>query len=235
MVAKNAAEELLELIGSWRHDVKGANETVATQRGTAPQLNEELWRNELTAAGLLLAIEDFVDARGEREMYAPLFNDLRRFIFMPEHNWQQAAAKFAPSARLGLHQLGQIMERSAARTLHLDATELQALQDSLDECLEILDPVTVADDEGLQYLREVLRRLKEALEGGDVDITLVRDQAYAAVGLALLSHESLPGEKRERFFQKLFSVVFTFGTGTATGASGNVLSTAITDFLQIGG
>lgn len=233
-MATNAAKELLELLESWKPKEGASNVTVLIQRGGSSQFSEKLWRNQLRAVGLLIEIEAFIDARGERELHSVFIRDLRRLIFVPEHGWKQVRLDVEPGTRSVLHLIAQLMDVSAPRTLHLDAAELEALQDALHECLEILDPVTIANDKGLQYLREVLRRIQEAVKGGNIDFTLVRDQAYAAIGLALLNHEAVPSEKRKRFFERLFSVIVPFGTGTATGASGNVVGAALTNFLQIG-
>lgn len=232
-MATNAAKELLALIDTWKHEASGKNPTVLTQRGTSTQFGEALWKNELDAVRLLLEIEAFIDTDEDAHEYAEFVDELRNFVFVPEHGWAQAPVKLGASTRLGLVQLGKLMTHSPTRSLSLTPLQIEAIQEALDECEQILDPVTVGQDHGLQHLREVIRYLKQLLDGDDVDFEAVRAASYEAVGLVAIHARDLPEEKRERLATAVWSVIVPFASGTAAGATGNLISAALSGILQI--
>ncbi|RRR18284.1 hypothetical protein DS079_11095 [Brachybacterium paraconglomeratum] len=183
---------------------------------------------------LLLEIEAFIEAEEDTHEYAEFVNELRHFVFVPEQGWAQGPVKLRGSTRLGLVQLGKLMTHSPARSLSLTPLQIEAIQEALDECEKILDPVTVGQDYGLQHLREVIRHLKQLLEGDDVDFEAVRAASYEAVGLVAIHARDLPTEKRDRLASAVWSVIVPFASGTAAGASGNLISAALSGILQIG-
>lgn len=232
-MAKNAAGELLELFGSWKHTVNGSNASVMTQRGDSGNLGEALWRNELAAVRLLLEIEEFIEQEEDRHEYEEFLSEIRSFVFVPERGWGQGPADMKSSTRIVLVQLRKLMAASPTRQLNLTADQIASIQDALDECDGLLDPSTTALDPGLEHLRVVIQHLRKLLDGDDVDFDKVRAASYEAIGLAAIHGRVLPEEKRERVANALWTVVLPFATGTASGAAGNLLSAAMSAALQI--
>lgn len=223
----NAARALLDLIDTWKSTSNsGQKQALVLQRGGGNGNRAALWRNQLEAARHLLEIEEFVGRQPDGHEHAAMLSELRSFVFAPEQRWSQEGVALNPVVRSAVSGLDWAMQRQTAQDLHVTPAELDGMREAVEECLHILDDDTIQRDPGMRYLREVLLRLRSAFEGGDVDLERIRDDAYAAIGIATAHHSVLTEETRSRLFGGLVKLL-PFASGSAQGATGNLLAETI--------
>lgn len=220
-MATNAAKELLKLIDSWKPDG-----SVTDARRTSPRDVEGLWAVEHRAVRYLAEVETFLATRDEAVEYKPLITQLRRFVFASDAAWDQNGSKLDGRDRMQLRLVGELMSTTPLSTT-LDPVHVGALRDAIQECLDVLDIEPRQIEERANYLRYLLHRCLDILEGEDVDLLALRNLSFQASGVALGVLGDLPEEKREPFIHGLAFMTGTwFGNATA-GAAGNLLTEGV--------
>lgn len=221
-MATNAAKELLKLIDSWKPDG-----SVTTARRTSPKDAEGLWAAEHRAVRYLAEIETFLATRDEAAEYKPLITQLRRFVFASDAAWDQNGSKLDGRDRMQLRLVGELMSTTPLSTT-LDPVHVGALRDAIQECLDVLDIEPRQIEERANYLRYLLHRCLDILEGEEVDLLALRNLSFQASGVALGVVSELPEEKRKPFIDNLSVINGSWFSAATAGGVGNLLSQGIT-------
>lgn len=217
MLATNAAKELLGLIDSWE-----AGKAVAEARSVGPGF-AGLWDAQVRAVRLFSEVDAFLKTREDSHEYEEFTAELRRFVFAANAQWSSHAAELDPRDRMQLKLLSELMATTPLR-VSLEPGEIDALHRAVQDCLDVLDLEPRQVEEGANYLRYLLHRCLDLLEGEDVDLVALRHLSFEATGVAVEVAQHLTDERREPFVKSTRGL-FTpwFGNVTA-GAVGDLLA-----------
>lgn len=219
-MATNAAKELLKLIDSW-----DAAKTVAEARSTAAGFGG-LWETQVRAVRLFAEVEAFLRTREDAAEYEPFVKELRRFVFASEVQWSAHKAAFDPRDRMQLKLMSELMATTPLRVA-LGPGEIDALRSSVEKCLEVLDLEPRQIQEGANYLRYLLKRCLDLLEGENVDLVALRHLSFEATGVAVEVAQHLPDERREPFVNAAGGLYRPWFGNVFAGATGNLIAEGV--------
>lgn len=223
-MATNAAKELLELITSWSPE-----KPVLTARSEGGDPNG-LWEAEHKAVRLLAEVEAFLLGRPEADTYAAFILELRRFVFAPNAKWGNERLELDDRDRVQLQMVSLIMESSPLR-VSLKPGEVDALHGAVQRCLEVLDLEPRQFGEGANYLRYLLHRCLNLLEGEEVDLVALRHLSFEATGVAVDVAQHLPEERREPFVEAAGGLYRSWFGAVTSGAGGNLIAEGVKGLL----
>lgn len=214
----NAARELLTLVDAWNR-----GQTVWDVRTSTG----DIWEDEHRAVRLLKEVEGFLLTREDSEEFSDIINELREFVFASNASWGRNAAQLEKHDRMQLRLVGELMD-SAPTTMVIDEVEVDALRDTVQECLDVLNAETLVDEERANYARYLLRRCLDILEGESVDLFALRDLSFQATGAVTAVSLDLSDEARKKIGQAFIRLVTPWMSNMTSGAVGGAIATAST-------
>lgn len=227
-MSTNAAKELLALVDAWNVDGKTVFEVRSGPDASRPHLYEAQHR----AVRLLTEVEAFIATREDADEYEEFVLAIRRFVYAPSANWNANAMTLEGANRLQLKMVGELMTHSPLATVSLTPDQIAAMHSAIDECLNILETDTGQVEEASGYLRYLLGRCLDLLDGEDVDLLALRDLSFQITGVgSVVAKFGIPEDSRERFAQSLGGIVLPFTLQATAAAAGNLLSAGSLWFL----
>lgn len=220
-MATNAAKELLALVDEWNVEGKSV---VSARHGTDPA-RRPLYEAMNRAVRLLTEVEAFIASREDAGEYSEFVQAIRSFVYAPGVNWNSHAITLDSGTRLHLKMVGELMTHSPLATVALTPEQITALRSAVDDCLDILETDTGQVQEAAGYLRYLLRRSLDILDGEDVDLLALRDLSFQITGVgSVVAKFGIPDDSRERFAESLGGIVLPFTLQATAAAAGNLLS-----------
>lgn len=217
MVKTNAARELLVIINKWT--------------GAHTMSSERAWPDVDRAVRLLDDVTWTLTALEADEDYGELLASLRRFIYAPSHNWSATRLGFDSRDMATLKAVGRWFDSVPSAVISLTPSQVDALRSALQECLNIINAEHPEGEEFFNYLRYVLSRCLELLEGESVDLFGLRSLSYEATALCIQATPRISDVRRKSWLNQAGEISLAFGGQVAAGATANVLGAGIVGLL----
>lgn len=217
MAKTNAARELLKIFSKWP--------------GTQSISNERAQADIDRAVFLIAAIEDVCRAEGAESDYQELLASMRAFVYVPGGRWDENAATFDSRDKTALVSLARWFDNLPGVTVSLTPSQVDALRSALQECLNIVNAEHPEGEEFFNYLRYVLSRCLELLEGESVDLFGLRSLSYEATALCIQATPRISDVRRKAWLNEAGKISLAFGGQVAAGATANVLGAGIMGLL----
>ena len=119
------------------------------------------------------------------------------------------------------------MDSSPAAAV-VDEVEIDALRDTVQQCLDVLDTEARDVEERANYVRYLLRRCLDLLKGEEVDLLALRDLSFQATGAVTAVSLNLPDEARKKIGQVFIRLIAPWMSNMTSGAVGGVIASAST-------
>lgn len=217
-VKTNAARELLGLVDRWN---KG--QAVWEVRNA----DGDIWGESHRAVRLLREVEGFLASREDPSAFHELITKLREFTFASNAAWTRNSTQLETHDRTQLLLVGELMDSSPAAAV-VDEVEIDALRDTVQQCLDVLDTEAGDVEERANYVRYLLRRCLDLLKGEEVDLLALRDLSFQATGAVTAVSLNLPDEARKKIGQVFIRLIAPWMSNMTSGAVGGVIASAST-------
>ncbi|WP_341856384.1 hypothetical protein [Brachybacterium sp. GPGPB12] len=120
-----------------------------------------------------------------------------------------------------------MMDSSPAAAV-VDEVEIDALRDTVQECLDVLDAEAGDVEERTNYVRYLLRRCLDILEGEEVDLLALRDLSFQATGAVTAVSLNLPDEARKKIGQVFIRLIVPWVSNVTSGVTSGVITASTT-------
>lgn len=217
-VKTNAARELLAMVDRWNRGQK-----VWEVRDSG----DGIWLEEHRAVRLLREVEGYIASQDDPEEFADLVDELRRFVFASDTNWGTNASRLEKHDRTQLRLVADLMDSSPAAAV-VDEVEIDALRDTVQQCLDVLDTEVGDVEERANYVRYLLRRCLDILEGEEVDLLALRDLSFQATGAVTAVSLNLPDEARKKIGQVFIRLIVPWVSNVTSGVTSGVITASTT-------
>lgn len=217
MAKTNAARELLAIINKWT--------------GVHTMSSERTWPDVNRAVQLLDDVTKTLVSLEAHEDYSELLASLRGFIYAPSHNWSTTKLSFDSRDKATLRAVGHWLDSIPTAVISLTPEQIDALRSALQECLNIINAEHPEGEELFNYLRYVLSRCLELLEGESVDLFGLRSLSYEATALCIQATPRISDVRRKAWLNEAGKISLAFGRQVAAGATANVLGAGIVGLL----
>lgn len=186
-----------------------------------------IWLEEHRAVRLLREVEGYIASQDEPEEFADLVDELRRFVFASDTNWGTNASRLEKHDRTQLRLVADLMDSSPAAAV-VDEVEIDALRDTVQQCLDVLDTEVGDVEERANYVRYLLRRCLDILEGEEVDLLALRDLSFQATGAVTAVSLNLPDEARKKIGQVFIRLIVPWVSNVTSGVTSGVITASTT-------
>lgn len=217
MAKTNAARELLAIINKWT--------------GVHTMSSERTWADVNRAVQLLDDVTKTLVSLEAHEDYSELLASLRGFIYAPSHNWSTTKLSFDSRDKATLRAVGHWLDSIPTAVISLTPEQIDALRSALQECLNIINAEHPEGEELFNYLRYVLSRCLELLEGESVDLFGLRSLSYEATALCIQATPRISDVRRKSWLNEAGKISLAFGGNVFSGVAANVLGAGIVGLL----
>lgn len=206
---------------------------VAAQRGPAGPLETPLYESQHHAVHVLREFERKIHEQGWSERYEALILELRRFVYVPRGNWEGVGAAFDPNHKTTLETLGELFAHIPGATFSLTDTQIDAMRDALQKCLDIIKRERSRGEKPLDHLAHIITSCLELLDGDDRALLELRSLSFEATALILQSSPMIRRTSLREWLKLIDPIcgpfVYDFTVATASG----LFISAISPMLQI--
>lgn len=213
MAKTNAARELLAIINKWT--------------GVHTMSSERTWPDVNRAVQLLDDVAKTLVSLEAHEDYSELLASLREFIYAPSHNWSMTKLSFDSRDKATLRAVGYWLDSIPTAVISLTPEQIDALRSALQECLNIINAENIEGEHFFEYLRYVLSRCLELLEGEDVDLFGLRSLSYEATALCIQATPRISYVRRKSWLNQAGKISLAFSRKVLTETGANLLSSGI--------
>ena len=155
-----------------------------------------------------------------------LLDEIHQKLLQPTNNWDGTRVAFDPRDISMLRYIGKDVRSRGLLPEPLTPEARQALQNALQKMQDYITGQTSGlPEHALGYLRYLLARCLDLLNGEDVDVVALRALSTQAAGTALSLGTSIADEhKRNEFWSHCGTILDTWVAPMLTGAAGNLIA-----------
>lgn len=235
-MGSNPAAELREIFRGW----DGDDGSTAFQKRGEPdnESTDRLWRSQTRASALLHQLQAFIEFTDEPEAWADFLRDAWDFVYLPREDWGATPSALPPTPRnvkTGLVGLSNMIGSTGLPTAEISAEDLASIRETLQQIEQELGAVPQKHRE---YVDDILLKIRECLrlldgEPTSADLRAARERSFQITGEALYAVNLVPEDRKKTIFSHLMSLTGYWLGGTITGASGGVLTSVLSQVLQL--
>lgn len=174
----------------------------------------------------LFEAKELARASGADKAAIALLNEIHQTLLLRTSNWDNVRVTFDDLKISMIRYIGKDVASQGLLPAPLTSKARDALQDALKKMQAyITEQPTGLPEHALGYLRYLVARCLDLLNGEDVDVVALRALSTQAAGTALVIGAHIADEKeREDFGFHCRTIFSTWVTPMLTGAAGNLIA-----------
>lgn len=179
---------------------------------------------------LLLSAKELSKAVGQDDATRDMFNDIQGTILQPDADWNlTTTVSFNPRDISMIRLIGHMVSSQGLLPLPLTTEMHEALQMTLKKIQEQLSMLaTTLPPESLGYLRYLINRSLDLLNGEEIDLVALRSVCTQAGTAAYTFHSHITDEEEQNAFHHACkTLIDTWIAPLATNIAGNLTSGGI--------
>lgn len=164
-----------------------------------------------------------------------LLDEIHKTLLQRSNSWDDTRVAFEELKISMIRYIGKDVASRGLLPVPLTAEEQQALQHALQKIQDYINEQTSnLPQHALSYLRYLIARCLDLLNGEDVDLVALRALSTQAAGTALTLGTSITNEEERKDFWSYCGTIFTtWGPPILTGAASNLISSGV-EHLMLG-
>lgn len=164
-----------------------------------------------------------------------LLDEIHKTLLQRSNSWDDTRVAFEELKISMIRYIGKDIASRGLLPVPLTAEEQQALQHALQKIQDYINEQTSnLPQHALSYLRYLIARCLDLLNGEDVDLVALRALSTQAAGTALTLGTSITNEEERKDFWSYCGTIFTtWGPPILTGAASNLISSGV-EHLMLG-
>jgi hypothetical protein len=183
----------------------------------------------------LFEAKELARASGADDAALELLDEIHKTLLQRTSNWDDTHVAFNPRDVSMLRYIGKDVASRGLLPEPLTPEARGALQDALEKMQDyITGQASGLPEHALGYLRYLVARCLDLLNGEDIDVVALRALSTQAAGTALTLGTSIADqEKRDGVLANCLTVLKTWAPVIATDVAGNLISSGV-EHMMIG-
>ena len=157
-----------------------------------------------------------------------LLDEIHKTLLQRSNSWDDTRVAFEELKISMIRYIGKDVASRGLLPVTLTAEDQQALQHALQKMQDYIDEQTSnLPQHALSYLRYLIARCLDLLNGEDIDLVALRALSTQAAGTARVLGQEIPNEnERNEFWAHCGTIFSTWIIPMLTGAAGNLIAVA---------
>ena len=183
----------------------------------------------------LFEAKELARASGADEAALNFLDEIHQTLLLRTSNWDNVRVTFDDLKISMIRYIGKDVASQGLLPAPLTSKARDALLDALKKMQAyITEQPTGLPENALGYLRYLVARCLDLLNGEDVDVVALRALSTQAAGTALTLGTSITNEEERKDFLSYCGTIFTtWGPPVLTGAASNLVSSGV-EHLMLG-